>query len=69
MNKIKQTNMTQELKKGQEVTVSIPFTYTIGEVGFHTGKKLKTLEDCKNEVLAEIEAGVLEESDIFMDFN
>lgn len=59
--------MAQELKNGQEVTVSIPFSYTIGEEGYHTGKVLKTVQDCKDEVLAEIESGVLEEGGIFMD--
>ena len=51
--------MEQKLKKGREVTVLIPFTYTIGEEGYHTGKILETIEDCKNEVRAEIENGVV----------
>lgn len=55
-----------KLKKGQEVTINIPFTYTIGEEGFHSGKVLETIEDCKNEVLAEIEAGVLNNGEVFM---
>lgn len=58
--------MAQKLKKGQEVTVLIPFTYTIGDYGFYTDKKLLTVKDCKDEVLAEIEAGVLGEG-VFMD--
>jgi hypothetical protein len=45
-----------KLKKGTEVTINIPFTYTIGEEGYHSGKVLKTIEDCENEVRAEIEA-------------
>lgn len=46
------------LKKGESVTISIPFTYRIGETGFHSGKVLLTVDDCKNEVLAEIQAGL-----------
>ena len=52
--------MAQELKYGQEVTINISFTYTIGEEGFNTDKVLKTVQDCKDEALAEIEAGALE---------
>ncbi len=59
--------MAQELKYGQEVTINIPFTYTIGDEGFHTDKVLKTVQDCKDEVLAEIEAGVLNETEVFME--
>ncbi len=58
--------MAHKLKEGQTVTINIPFTYTIGEEGYRTGKVLETIEDCKNEVLAEIEAGVLSESEVFM---
>lgn len=61
--------MTQELENGQEVTVSIPFLYTIGEKGYYTGKVLKTVQDCKDEVLAEIEAEVLNEYEIMFDVN
>ena len=43
-----------ELKEGQEVTINIPFTYTIGEEGPVTGDTLKTIEDCKEEVRQEI---------------
>lgn len=56
-----------KLKTGEEVTVNIPFTYTIGEEGFYTGKVLETIQDCKNEVLAEIEAGVLSTNEVFME--
>ena len=56
-----------ELKKGQDVTINVPFTYTIGEMGFRTNKILNTIEDCKAEVLAEIESGVLNESEVFME--
>ena len=56
-----------KLKIGEEVTVNIPFTYTIGEEGFYTGKTLRTIQDCKDEVLAEIEAGVLDTNEVFME--
>ena len=56
-----------KLKKGQEVTINIPFTYTIGDMGYHSGKVLETIEDCKNEVRAEIEAGVLNGYEVFLE--
>ena len=59
--------MAHKLKEGQVVTINIPFVYTIGEEGFHTGKVLETIEDCKDEVLAEIEAGVLSEGEVYME--
>lgn len=49
---------TAKLKKGQQVTINIPFTYTIGEDGYVSGKKLSTIEDCENEVRAEIDNGL-----------
>jgi hypothetical protein len=49
---------TARLEEGVNVTVNVPFTYTIGEEGPVTGKVLKTIEDCENEVRAEIEAGM-----------
>lgn len=48
----------KELKKCQEITINIPFTYTIGDRGFHSGKVLKTIQDCKDEVLLEIKSGL-----------
>jgi len=57
----------KELKEGQEITINIPFTYTIGEEGFNSGKVLKTIQDCKDEVLAEIENGNLNEGEVFME--
>ena len=54
----------KQLKKGQEITINIPFTYTIGDRGFHSGKVLKTIQDCKDEVLSEIESGICGE--VFM---
>ena len=56
----------KQLKEGQEVTINIPFTYTIGEEGYNGGKLLKTIQDCMNEVRAEIDNGNLE-GDVFMD--
>lgn len=47
-----------KLQDGENVTVNIPFTYTIGEEGPITGKILRTIEDCENEVRAEVEAGM-----------
>ena len=62
--------MDEKIKRyeGQEITINIPFTYTIGEVGYYTGslKSLETIEDCKNEVLAEIDASVLNTNEIFL---
>ena len=60
--------MDEKIKRyeGQEITINIPFTYTIGEVGYHTGTTLETIEDCKNEVLAEIDADVLNTNEIFL---
>ena len=59
--------MDEKIKRyeGQEITINIPFIYTIGEVGYHTGTTLETIEDCKNEVLAEIDADVLNTNEIF----
>lgn len=45
-----------KLKEGQQVTINIPFTYTIGEEGPVTGNILESIEDCENEVRAELEA-------------
>lgn len=56
--------MAHELKEGQEVKLSVPFVYTIGEEGPVTGKLLKTIEDCKDEVRAEIEQGF---DDVFIE--
>ena len=60
--------MDEKIKRyeGQEITINIPFTYIIGEVGYHTGRTLETIEDCKNEVLAEVEASVLNTNEIFL---
>jgi hypothetical protein len=58
--------MAHKLKHGESVTINIPFTYTIGEEGCHTGKILETIDDCKAEVLAEIENGILNDDEVFM---
>jgi len=55
-----------KLQEGQEVTINIPFTYTIGETGYHSGRDLNTIEDCKNEVQAEIDNDVIKENEILM---
>ena len=57
----------KELKEGQVITINIPFTYTIGEEGFNSDKVLKTIQDCKDEVLAEIENGNLNHGEVFME--
>jgi len=56
----------KQLEKGIEITINIPFTYTIGEEGYNSHTILNTVKDCKNEVLAEIENGVLNSQDIIM---
>lgn len=56
-----------KIKNGEEVTVNIPFTYTIGEEGPVTGKVLKTIEDCENEVRAELNAGNVNGDDVFLE--
>ena len=56
----------KKLKEGQEVIINIPFTYTIGEEGCITGKILETIQDCKEEVIAEIENDNLSGGEIFM---
>lgn len=57
-NKIKTDN---KLSEGDVVTINLPFNYTIGDIGFNTDKKLETIEDCVNEVKAEIDNGVISE--------
>lgn len=44
-----------ELKTGDEVTINIPFTYTIGEIGYYTNKVISNIEDAKEELRAEID--------------
>lgn len=52
--------MAHKLEEGQEVTINVPFTYTIGEEGPITGKILETIEDCEDEVRAELEEGIFD---------
>lgn len=47
-----------KLEEGTEVTVNVPFTYTIGEEGPFTGNLLETIEDCKAEAEAELLNGL-----------
>jgi hypothetical protein len=50
--------MAYKLKHGQEIKLNVPFIYTIGEEGPITGNVLETIEDCMEEVRAEIEQGL-----------
>jgi hypothetical protein len=36
-------------------------------MGFHSRKRLDTAKDCMDEVIAEIESGILNEGEIFME--
>ena len=56
-----------KLEEGQEVTINIPFTYTIGDEGYNSGLTLNTIEDCKEEVAAELDNGVVNSSDVFLE--
>lgn len=59
---------TAKLKEGQTVTILIPFTYTIGEEGYQSGKaKLETIEDCENEVRAELENGIVTADEVMLE--
>lgn len=44
------------MEHGTNIQVKIPFLYTIGEEGYYTDKVLNTVEDCIEEVKAELEA-------------
>ena len=50
--------MAYKLEHGQEIKLNVPFIYTIGEEGAITGNVLETIEDCMEEVRAEIEQGL-----------
>ena len=50
----------EKLEHGQEIKLNVPFIYTIGEEGYITGKVLETIEDCMEEVRAEIEQGIFD---------
>jgi len=49
--------MSVKLKKGEDITINMPFTYTIGDEGPVSGKILETIEDCENEVILELHRG------------
>lgn len=49
-----------KLKEGQEVTINVPFTYTIGEENPITGEIIETIEDCMNAVRTELENGLID---------
>jgi predicted DNA-binding antitoxin AbrB/MazE fold protein len=53
-----------KLKEGQKVTILIEFTYTIGEQGYQTDKTIETIEDCMDEVRAEIDNGGISGSNV-----
>ena len=55
-----------KIKEGEEITINIPFTYTIGEIGYYSGRLLETIEDCKNEVLAEITENYFDPANILL---
>lgn len=57
------------LKEGTIVDISVPFCYTIGEEGPTTGKILRTIEDCENEVRAELDEGVVNGVSVCMTSN
>lgn len=50
------------LEKGQEVTINVPFTYTIGEEGPISGEILETVAHCVAEAQAELERGIINPS-------
>lgn len=54
------------LEVGQEVTINMPFTLTIGDEGWYTDKTLMTIADCEDEVRAEIDDGDLNSSNIML---
>ena len=59
---------TAKLKEGQIVTILIPFTYTIGDEGYQSGKeKLETIEDCMNEVRAELDNGLITGDEVMLE--
>lgn len=55
------------VEKLEEVTICIPFTYTLGEEGYHSGIVLNTIEDCMTEVRAEVKSGTLTEDELFLE--
>ena len=57
----------EKLKPGTELIINIPFTYTIGEEGPVTGNMLETVEDCEAEVMAELDEGNINGSNVMLD--
>ena len=55
----REVNEKDCLVDGTIIDISVPFCYTIGEEGPTTGNILRTVEDCENEVRAEIDQGVI----------
>lgn len=45
----------EKLEKGKVVTITIPFSYQIGDEGVHTGKVLETKEDVYEEFWLDLE--------------
>lgn len=44
-----------KFKEGEVIKVRVPFEYTIGDTGYHTGKTLETTQDCIDEARAELD--------------
>lgn len=59
-------NKTKKLQDGQEVVINIPFTYYIGDDGYFTNKTLETIEDCKKDLIAELESGQRNFAELYM---
>jgi len=58
-----------KLPEGTEINLSVPFTYTIGEEGYHSNKILVTFQDCVDELRAEVSAGVLTSDELMIEIN
>lgn len=56
-----------KLKKGEVVTINIPFSYTIGEVSSFSGRKFETIDDCKEEVLDELREGIVSADSVYLE--
>ena len=60
-------NKQTELQTCTEVTINMPFSYEIGDEGNFTDKTLLTIEDCEDEVRAEIDNG-MSGCDVMLEF-
>ena len=49
----------------KEITINIPFTYTLGEEGFFSNKILETEQDCIDEMLAEINIKGIDTNNVY----